>query len=116
MHLTSSPIDWYAARAAGIAAYVVLTLVVSLGLAMSGKARSSKWPKFAVEDVHRFGGLLVGFFVFVAVAMLGIAIFRVLVVLTGDVWMAYLILGGIFVIAGTFVWTLRFTRPEDTNA
>ena len=63
MHLTTSPIDWYAARAAGIAAYVVLTIVVALGLTMTGKARSSKWPKFAVEDVHRFGGLLVGFFV-----------------------------------------------------
>ena len=61
-------------------------------------------------------GLLVGFFAFVALTLLGIAVFRVLVVLTGDVWMAYLILGGIFVIAGTFVWTLRFTRPEDTNA
>jgi sulfoxide reductase heme-binding subunit YedZ len=63
LHVTSSPIDWYAARAAGIAAYLVLTLVVALGLTMSGKARSSKWPKFAVEDVHRFAGLLVGFFV-----------------------------------------------------
>jgi sulfoxide reductase heme-binding subunit YedZ len=63
LHLTASPIDWYAARAAGVAAYVALTLVVTLGLAMSGKARSSKWPQFAVEDVHRFGGLLVGFFV-----------------------------------------------------
>jgi sulfoxide reductase heme-binding subunit YedZ len=63
MHLTASPVDWYAARAAGIAAYLVLTIVVSLGLTMSGKARSSKWPKFAVEDVHRFGGLLVGCFV-----------------------------------------------------
>ena len=63
MHLTSSPIDWYAARAAGIAAYLVLTIVVSLGISMAGKARSGKWPKFAIEDVHRFGGLLVGFFV-----------------------------------------------------
>ena len=63
MHLTSSPIDWYAARAAGIAAYIVLTIVLALGLTMSGKARSGRWPKFAVEDVHRFGGLLVGFFV-----------------------------------------------------
>lgn len=72
MHLTSSPIDWYAARAAGIAAYLVLTIVVSLGLTMSGKARSSKWPKFAVEEVHRFGGLLVGFFV--ALHVLTIAI------------------------------------------
>jgi len=72
LHLTSSPIDWYAARAAGIAAYLVLTIVLSLGLAMAGKARSAKWPKFAVEDVHRFGGLLVGFFV--ALHVLTIAI------------------------------------------
>jgi hypothetical protein len=61
-------------------------------------------------------GLLVGFFVFVAVVMLAIALFRVLVVLVGDVWLAYLILGGIFVIAGAFVWTLRFTRPKDVDA
>ena len=61
-------------------------------------------------------GLLVGFFVFVAVTMLCVAIFRVIVVLTGEVWLAYLILGGIFVIAGAFIWTLRFTRLEDTDA
>ncbi|MGN6380138.1 MAG: hypothetical protein ACTHNU_14395 [Gaiellales bacterium] len=60
MHLTSSPIDWYAARAAGIAAYLVLSGVVTLGILMGGKARSARWPRFAVEDVHRFGGLLVG--------------------------------------------------------
>lgn len=60
MHLTSSPIDWYAARAAGIAAYLVLSGVVTLGILMGGKARSRRWPRFAVEDVHRFGGLLVG--------------------------------------------------------
>jgi methionine sulfoxide reductase heme-binding subunit len=45
---------------------------VTFGLSMAGKARSSKWPKFAVEDVHRFGGLLVGFFV--AIHVLTIAI------------------------------------------
>src|SRR5512133_4019846 len=72
VHLTASPVDWYAARAAGIAAYVVLTLVVAIGLTMSGKARSRRWPKFALEDVHRFGGLLVGFFV--ALHVLTIAI------------------------------------------
>jgi len=60
MHLTASPAIWYAARAAGVAAYVVLTLTVSLGLAMGGKAQSTRWPRFAVEDIHRFGGLLVG--------------------------------------------------------
>ena len=55
-------------------------------------------------------GLLVAFFVLTAVLMLAIALFRVLVVLTGEVWAAYLILGGIFVVAGAFVWTLRSPR------
>jgi sulfoxide reductase heme-binding subunit YedZ len=72
LHLTSSPVDWYAARAAGIAAYLVLTFVVTFGLAMAGKARSNKWPKFAVEDVHRFGGLLVGFFIAIHVVTIAI--------------------------------------------
>jgi hypothetical protein len=61
-------------------------------------------------------GLLVGFFVLVAVFMLVIALFRVLVVIVGDVWLAYLILGGIFVLAGAFCWTLRSTKQKDANA
>ena len=35
MHLTSSPVDWYAARAAGIVAYLLLSSVVLLGLTMA---------------------------------------------------------------------------------
>jgi drug/metabolite transporter (DMT)-like permease len=63
-------------------------------------------------------GLLVTFFVLSAVLMLAIALFRVLVVLTGEVWASYLILGGIFVIAGAFCWALRGPRadPEEANA
>ena len=38
---------------------------------MSGKVRLRRWPRFAVEDVHRFGGLLVG--VFTTVHVLAIA-------------------------------------------
>jgi sulfoxide reductase heme-binding subunit YedZ len=60
VHLSSSPAIWYAARASGVAAYVVLSVVVSLGLALGGKAQNRRWPRFSVEDVHRFGGLLVG--------------------------------------------------------
>ena len=60
MHVTSSPAIWYAARASGVAAYIVLSLVVCLGLTLGGKAQSRRWPRFSVEDVHRFGGLLVG--------------------------------------------------------
>jgi methionine sulfoxide reductase heme-binding subunit len=76
MHLTSSPVDWYAARAAGIVAYVLLTVVVSIGISLAGRApgrgRWRRWPMFAVEDVHRAGGLLVG--TFIAIHVLTIAI------------------------------------------
>jgi sulfoxide reductase heme-binding subunit YedZ len=58
--VSSSPAIWYAARASGVAAYVVLSLVVALGLTLGGKAQSRRWPRFSVEEVHRFGGLLVG--------------------------------------------------------
>ncbi len=60
MHLTSSPALWYTARASGVAAYVVMSIVVSLGLGLGGKAQNTRWPRFSLEDVHRFGGLLVG--------------------------------------------------------
>ena len=75
MHLTSSPVDWYAARAAGIAAYLVLTAVICLGLALAGRApgrRWRRWPMFAVEDVHRTGGLLVGALVGIHVATIAV--------------------------------------------
>lgn len=72
MHLTSSPADWYAARAAGVVAYLVLSGVVLLGLTMAGKRTFKRWPQFAVEDVHRFGGLLVGTFVTIHVATIAI--------------------------------------------
>jgi len=60
MHVSSSPALWYAARASGVAAYVILSLVVCLGLALGGKAQTRRWPRFSVEEIHRFGGLLVG--------------------------------------------------------
>ena len=61
-------------------------------------------------------GLLVAFFVFVAAVMLMVATFCGLVVLVGDVWLAYLILGGIFVIVGAFCWSLRSRKPKDADA
>lgn len=72
MGVTSSPIDWYAARASGIVAYLLLTIVVLVGVTLSGQLRLPGWPKFAVTDVHRFGGLLVG--VFVSIHVLTIAL------------------------------------------
>ena len=72
MHLTTNPVDWYAARAGGVVAYTLLSSVVVLGLTMAGKKKLRIWPRFAVEDVHRFGGLLVG--TFVSIHVLAIAI------------------------------------------
>ncbi|HEY0389462.1 MAG TPA: hypothetical protein VGC71_13560 [Gaiellales bacterium] len=75
MHLTSSPVDWYAARAAGIAAYVILTVVIALGLALSSRVpgrRWAGWPMFAVQDVHRTGGLFVGALIAVHVGTIAI--------------------------------------------
>ncbi len=72
MHLTTSPVDWYAARGAGIAAYLLLTIVVVLGMTLAGRARLRRWPRFALEDVHRFGGLLVGSFIAIHVVAIAI--------------------------------------------
>ena len=72
MHVTSSPVDWYAARAAGVVAYLLLSGVVLLGLSMAGKKTFPRWPRFSVEDLHRFGGLLVGSFVAIHVVTIAI--------------------------------------------
>ena len=72
VHLTASPVDWYAARAAGVVAYVLLTSVVALGLTMSSQRRLQRWPRFAIEDVHRFGAILVGVFVGIHVVTIAI--------------------------------------------
>ena len=72
MHLTTSPLDWYVARAAGVAAYLLLTTVVTLGMTMANGRTLKRWPKFALEDVHRFGGLLVGSFVTIHVVTIAL--------------------------------------------
>jgi sulfoxide reductase heme-binding subunit YedZ len=72
VHLTSSPVDWYAARAAGVVAYLLLTTVVLLGLAMSTRRRWPSWPRFAIEDVHRFASLLAGTFLVIHIVTIAI--------------------------------------------
>jgi sulfoxide reductase heme-binding subunit YedZ len=72
MHLTSSPLDWYTARAAGVIAYLLISFAVVLGTTMAGKTRLERWPQFAVEEVHRFAGLLVGAFVTIHIVTIAI--------------------------------------------
>ena len=72
MTLAAFAVDWYAARAAGVVAYLLVSAAVVLGLLLAGKARFDRWPRFAVEDVHRFAGLLAGIFIALHVFWLGI--------------------------------------------
>jgi predicted ferric reductase len=52
---------WYFARSAGIVAYLLLTSSVLIGVLMAGRTRFT-WPRFAVEEVHRFLAILTGVF------------------------------------------------------
>lgn len=72
MHLTTSPLDWYVARAAGLAAYLLISLAAGLGMTMAAKKTFRRWPRFAVEDVHRFVGLLAGTFIVIHVVAIAI--------------------------------------------
>jgi sulfoxide reductase heme-binding subunit YedZ len=59
---------WYIARAGGVVAYVLLTFTVCIGVGLAGRARVPGFPRFAVDDVHRFAGLLAGTFIAIHVA------------------------------------------------
>jgi methionine sulfoxide reductase heme-binding subunit len=61
---------WYGARAGGMLSFVLLTASVVLGLLISNKASLKRWPRFALEDVHRFVGLLAGGFILIHVGAL----------------------------------------------
>ncbi len=55
-------------------------------------------------------GTLVAFLVSTALLLLTIGAFRGLVVLTGEAWIAYLIVGGMLVVGGAFCWSRRTKR------
>ena len=63
MHLVASTTTWYAARAGGVLAYLLVSVSVLAGILLAGKVRVPGLPRFAVEDVHRFLGLLAGLFI-----------------------------------------------------
>jgi predicted ferric reductase len=58
-------VTWYIARAGGMLSYLLLRSSVVAGLLLSGRARLKQWPRFAVEDVHRFLGILAGTFILI---------------------------------------------------
>ena len=59
-----SATTWYIARSSGIVAYLLLSSSAVLGALMAGRTKFV-WPRFAVEEVHRFLALLAGVFIVV---------------------------------------------------
>ncbi|HLX87835.1 MAG TPA: ferric reductase-like transmembrane domain-containing protein [Acidimicrobiales bacterium] len=54
----SSPVLWYATRATGMVAMVLLSLTVVLGLLTAARTTGRTWTRFAVADFHRSVSLL----------------------------------------------------------
>ena len=49
---------WYATRAAGLVALVLLTATTALGLLTAGRLSGERWPRFLVVGLHRNISLL----------------------------------------------------------
>jgi hypothetical protein len=64
-----SSVTWYAARSAGIVAWLLLSGSVIVGVSISARLRLA-WPRFAVEDLHRFLVRLTGIFIVLHGALL----------------------------------------------
>ena len=60
-------VAWYVARTGGILGFTLLTASAVLGLTLAGRPRLARWPRFAIEDVHRFAGMLAGVFIWLHV-------------------------------------------------
>jgi hypothetical protein len=73
--VVASTTVWYAARAGGIVAYLLLSASVLGGILLAGKRHVPGLPRFAVEDVHRFLGLLAGLFIVVHVGSIALDTF-----------------------------------------
>ncbi|HWC86509.1 MAG TPA: ferric reductase-like transmembrane domain-containing protein [Solirubrobacteraceae bacterium] len=59
---------WYVARAGGVVAYLLLTFTVCVGMGLAGRAKVPGFPRLAVNDLHRFAGILTGSFIAIHVA------------------------------------------------
>lgn len=65
-------VTWDVARAGGFTAYGLLTLAVALGLALSLKLQSHRWPRIINSELHNFLTLLA--LVFTGVHVLAVAV------------------------------------------
>ncbi|MEZ5101568.1 MAG: ferric reductase-like transmembrane domain-containing protein [Thermoleophilia bacterium] len=70
MTVLADNLVWLTARAGGIVALALLTACVLAGVVLAGRARLERWPRFAVESVHRFAGTAAWAFIGIHVVVL----------------------------------------------
>ena len=49
---------WYLTRSSGAVALILLTITLVIGIVLIGRVRSERWPRFAIDGVHRSVSLL----------------------------------------------------------
>jgi sulfoxide reductase heme-binding subunit YedZ len=49
---------WYLTRASGAVALILLTLALVVGIAAIGRVSTRRWPRFAIDGLHRSSSLL----------------------------------------------------------
>jgi sulfoxide reductase heme-binding subunit YedZ len=59
---------WYLTRASGAVALILLTLSVIVGIAAIGRVHSGRWPRFAIDGLHRRSSLLAIVFLLIHIA------------------------------------------------
>lgn len=105
---------WYIARGSGIVAYLLLTVSVVLGIALSRRWYSASWPRLVVHETHRWATITFYLFLGIHVATLlldayiGFSLADVLVPFASDYrtpWLALGIIGAELALAiGASVW------------
>jgi hypothetical protein len=109
-------LSWEIARVGGLLAYLLATGSVVIGILLSLKLRSSRWPRFLTTELHRFITVLALFFT----AIHGVAVWvdpftgfaapEVLVPFASHyrpMWLAFGIVGGYLLLA---VWASEYLR------
>jgi sulfoxide reductase heme-binding subunit YedZ len=49
---------WYLTRSSGAVALILLTVALVIGIVLVGRVRTERWPRFAVDGIHRAASLL----------------------------------------------------------
>lgn len=56
--MTWSTMTWTIARASGMTAFLIVTLAVALGLALSMRWQAPRWPRLITNEMHNFLAVL----------------------------------------------------------